>query len=138
MLRRTGLSHRTAKQAGVSEPIEVSPAWRRSGGLALVCDKCLNVRFPEDVPEHAGDERLKLREWLKERLKAEGYWGPIRATGTTCLDVCAKGRVTIFIDPVGRGGEAKCLVFDPLEDRELIYQTIVRELGPPQARQAAS
>jgi hypothetical protein len=38
--------------------------------------------------------------------------------------------VTIFIDPIGRGGEQKCLVFDPLEDRELIYQTIVRELAP--------
>ena len=45
----------------VSAPIEVKPMWQRSGGLALVCDKCLNVRFPEDFPEHAGDERLKLR-----------------------------------------------------------------------------
>jgi hypothetical protein len=122
----------------MSEPIEVSPAWRRNGGLALVCEKCLNVRFAEDFPEHAGDERLKLREWLKDRLKREGYWGPIRATGTTCLDVCAKGRVTIFLDPVALDGEPKCLVFDPLEDRELIYQTIVRELAPPQTRKAAS
>ena len=115
----------------VSEPIEVRPLWRRHGGLALVCEKCLNVRFAEDFPEHAGDERLKLREWLKDRLKAAGHWGAIRATGTTCLDVCAPGRVTIFIDPVGRGGQQKCLVFDPLEDRELIYETIVRELAPP-------
>jgi hypothetical protein len=117
----------------VSEPIEVRPLWRRDGGLALVCEKCLNVRFPEDFPEHAGDERLKLREWLKDRLKAEGHWGAIRATGTTCLDVCAPGRVTIFLDPIGRGGQQKCLVFDPLEDRELIYQTIVRELAPQPA-----
>jgi hypothetical protein len=115
----------------VSEPIEVKPLWRRAGGLAFVCEKCLNVRFAEDFPEHAGDERLKLREWLKDRLKAEGHWGVIRAVGTTCLDVCAIGRVTVLIDPVGRGGDQKCLVFDPLEDRELIYQTIVRELAPP-------
>jgi len=115
----------------VSEPIEVKPMWRRAGGLALVCEKCLNVRFPEDFPEHAGDERLKLREWLKDRLKAEGHWGAVRATGTTCLDVCAVGRVTILIDPIGKGGEQQCLVFDPLEDRELIYQTIVHALAPP-------
>ena len=44
--------------------------------------------------------------------------------------MCAIGRVTVLLDPVGRGGEQKCLVFDPLEDRELIYQTIVRELAP--------
>jgi hypothetical protein len=98
--------------------------------LALICEKCLNVRFPEDFPEHAGDERLKLREWLKERLKREGHWGLIRAVGSTCLDVCAKGGVTVFLDPVGAGGEQQCLVFDPLEDRELIYETIVRTLAP--------
>jgi hypothetical protein len=98
--------------------------------LALICEKCLNVRFAEDFPEHAGDERLKLREWLKERLKREGYWGTIRAVGSTCLDVCAKGQVTILIDPVGAGGEQQCLVFDPLEERELIYETIVRALAP--------
>ncbi|MDQ6941253.1 MAG: hypothetical protein M3169_01920 [Candidatus Eremiobacteraeota bacterium] len=114
----------------MSEPIEVKPMWRRAGGLALVCEKCLNVRFPEDFPEHAGDERLKLREWLKDRLKAQGHWGVVRAVGTTCLDVCAVGRVTVLLDPMGRGGEQRCLVFDPLEDRELIYQTILRELAP--------
>ena len=114
----------------MSEPVEVNPSWRREGGLALVCEKCLNVRFPEDFPEHAGDERLHLREWLKERLKAEGHWGPVRATGTTCLDVCAKGRVTIFLDPAGKGGEQRCVVFDPLEDREQIYATIVQTLSP--------
>jgi hypothetical protein len=114
----------------VSEPLQVHPSWDRNGGLALICDKCLNVRFAEDVPEHAGDERLNLRGWLKERLKSEGYWGPIRVTGTSCLDVCAKGRVTIFLDPVGAGGEQQCLLFDPLQDRELIYETIVRALAP--------
>lgn len=117
-------------RAHVSDPIEVKPLWRRAGGLALVCDKCLNVRLPEDFPQYAGDERLKLREWLKDRLKSEGHWGAIRATGTSCLDVCAIGRVTILIDPVGRGGEQRCLVFDPLEDRELIYRTIVDALAP--------
>jgi hypothetical protein len=117
----------------VSEPIEVRPQWRRHGGLAFVCEKCLNVRFAEDFPEHAGDERLKLRFWLKDRLKAEGHWGTVRVSGTTCLDVCALGRVTVLIDPAARGTEQKVLVFDPLEDRELIYQTIVRELVPPAA-----
>jgi hypothetical protein len=117
----------------VSEPLQVHPSWDRSGGLALVCDKCLTTRFAEDFPKLADDERLKLRGWLKERLKHEGYWGAIRVTGTTCLDVCAKGRVTIFLDPVGVGGEQQCLLFDPLEDREVIYETIVRTLAPKPA-----
>lgn len=121
----------------MSDPVEVQPAWRRHGGLALVCEKCLNVRFAEDFPEHAGDERLRLREWLKDRLKADGLWGPVRATGTTCLDVCAVGRVTMLIDPAGRGGEQQCLVFDPLNDREEIYRTIVAALAPEKIEKAA-
>jgi hypothetical protein len=120
-----------------SKPIEVKPTWRREGGLALVCEKCLDVRFPEDFPEHAGDERLHLRGWLKDRLKAEGHWGPVRAVGTSCLDVCAKGRVTVLIDPIGRGGQQRCLVFDALEGREAVYETIVRELAPEQTTQKA-
>ena len=114
----------------MGQPIEVSPAWQGQGGLALVCEKCLNVRFPEDFPEHAGDERLHLRAWLKDRLKADGHWGAIRATGTTYLDVCAKGRVTVLLDPVGRGGEQKCIVVNQLEDREQLYDAIVSELAP--------
>jgi hypothetical protein len=114
----------------MGQPIEVNPAWKRQGGLALVCEKCLNVRFAEDYPEHAGDERLHLRAWLKDRLKADGHWGAIRATGTTCLDVCAKGRVTVLLDPVASGGEQQCLVFNPLEDREQLYDAIVGALAP--------
>ena len=121
----------------MSDPIEVQPAWRRHGGLALVCEKCLNVRFPEDFPEHAGDERLQLRTWLKDRLKADGLWGSVRATGTTCLDVCAVGRVTMLIDPAGRGGEQQLLVFDPLTDREEIYRRVVAALAPENAEKAS-
>jgi hypothetical protein len=120
----------TANLAAMGQPIEVNPVWKRQGGLALVCEKCSNVRFPEDFPEHAGDERLHVRAWLKERLKADGHWGAVRATGTSCLDVCAKGRVTVLLDPVGRGGEQKALVFDPLEEREQLYDLIVSELAP--------
>ncbi len=120
----------TANVVGMGQPIEVNPVWKRQGGLALVCEKCSNVRFPEDFPEHAGDERLQVRAWLKDRLKADGHWGAVRATGTSCLDVCAKGRVTVLLDPVGRGGEQKVLVFDPLEQREQLYDLIVSELAP--------
>ncbi len=114
----------------MSDAVEVLPSWARKGGLALICQKCLDVRFAEDVPEHAGDERLNLREWLKDRLKHDGHWGTVRATGTTCLDVCAKGRVTILLDPVGKGGEQRVMVFDPLNDRDEIYKTIVDALAP--------
>ena len=116
----------------MSDIVDVNPAWKRYGGLAFVCQKCCDVRFAEDFPEHAGDERLHLREWLKDRLKADGHWGAVRASGSTCLDVCGKGRVTVLIDPTGRGGEQRVVVVDPLDDasREDLYRTIVRELAP--------
>ena len=113
----------------MTEPIEAIPQWAKTGGLALVCEKCTAQRFVEDFPERAGDERLELKRYLKDRLKAEGKWGAIRVVTTSCLDVCARGGVTILIDPIGRGTTQRCLVFDPL-DREQIYARIVAELEP--------
>ena len=106
---------------------EVKPKWLRSG-LVLVCERCLKERIPEedpDVAERIGD--FHLRNWLKDRLKAEGRWGPIRAISTSCMDVCARGRVTLCIEP--QQGEPMVMVVDPLADREEIYDKIVKNLG---------
>jgi hypothetical protein len=118
-----------AKSPAMVKPVEAKPIWAKSGGLALVCEKCTAQRFVEDFPEFAGDERLELKRWLKDRLKAEGKWGPIRVVMTSCLDVCARGRVTILIDPVASGNAQTCLAFDVF-DREAIYERIVAELEP--------
>ncbi|MBV9333425.1 MAG: hypothetical protein JO146_05415 [Candidatus Eremiobacteraeota bacterium] len=106
---------------------EVKPKWLRSG-LVLVCERCFKERIPEedpDVAERIGD--FHLRNWLKERLKAEGRWGPIRAISTSCMDVCARGRVTVCIEP--QNGEPIVIVVDPLEERETLYERVVKELG---------
>lgn len=106
---------------------EVKPKWLRSG-LVLVCERCFKERIPEEDPEVA--ERIgdfHLRNWLKERLKAEGRWGAIRAINTSCMDVCARGRVTVCIEP--HNGEPIVMVVDPVEDREAVYDRAVKELG---------
>jgi predicted metal-binding protein len=105
---------------------EVTPKWKR-GGLVLVCERCSKERIPEEDPEVAeeiGD--FDLRAWLKGRLKEENYWGEIRAISTSCMDVCARGRVTVCIEP--EGGKAIAMVVHPVEDREELYRTIVRQL----------
>ncbi len=105
----------------------VSPKWAR-GGLVLVCERCFKERIPEEDPEVA--ERIgdfHLRNWLKERLKQDGHWGAIRAISTSCMDVCARGRVTICIEP--SEGERLVMVLDPLAEREEFYKTIVARLG---------
>jgi len=106
---------------------EVKPKWTRRG-LVLVCERCLRERIPEEDPEVA--ERIgdfHLRNWLKERLKADGCWGEIRAINTSCMDVCARGRVTLCIEPAE--GPPRVMVVDPLQDREAVYAAIVEELG---------
>lgn len=106
---------------------EVKPKWLRSG-LVLVCERCFEERIPEEDPEVA--ERIgdfHLRNWLKERLKTEGRWGAIRAVSTSCMDVCARGRVTVCIEP--QHGDPMVMVVDPVEEREAIYERIVKELG---------
>ena len=104
----------------------VNPKWK-SGGLVLVCERCFKERIPEEDPDVAariGD--FHLRNWLKDRLKAEGQWGAIRAINTSCMDVCARGRITVCIEP--HGEEPTVFVVDPVEDREEIYRKIVELL----------
>jgi hypothetical protein len=105
---------------------KVSPKWIQSG-LVLVCERCFKERIPEEDPEIAaliGD--FHLRNWLKERLKADGHWGAIRAISTSCMDVCARGRVTVCIEP--QEGETTVVVVDPIGEREELYRTIVEKL----------
>ncbi len=105
----------------------VNPKWLKSG-LVLVCERCFKERIPEEDPDAA--ERIgdfHLRNWLKDRLKEDGRWGPIRAISTSCMDVCARGRVTLCIEP--QDGETTVMVVDPVADREAIYREIVARLN---------
>ncbi len=56
--------------------------------------------FPKKIPRSPrGSATFNLRDWLKAKLKEDGRWGPIRAISTSCMDVCARGRVTVCIEP---------------------------------------
>ncbi len=104
----------------------VRPKWLQSG-LVLVCERCFKERIPQEDPEIAvriGD--FHLRDWLKERLKQDGYWGAVRAISTSCMDVCARGRVTLCIEPAA--GERTVMMVDPVADREDLYREIIERL----------
>lgn len=105
---------------------QVKPKWSRAG-LVLVCERCFKERIPEEDPDVAariGD--FHLRNWLKERLKEDGRWGAIRAIGTSCMDVCARERVTVCIEP--EEGEPAVMVVDPVADRDELYQLVLETL----------
>lgn len=106
----------------------VKPKWLESG-LVLVCERCFKERIPEEAPEVAaqiGD--FNLRDWLKAELKERGEWGPIRVISTSCMDVCALGRVTVCIDP--KNGDApEVMVVNPLDEKQAVYNRIVERLG---------
>ena len=106
----------------------VTPKWTQSG-IVLVCERCSKERIPEEDPDKAAEiGDFHLRNWLKERLKAEGHWGRIRAVNTTCMDVCARRRVTVTIVPAN-GDALQPLVVDPITDREPLYAEILSRLG---------
>lgn len=105
---------------------DVKPKWTRRG-LVLVCERCFKERIPEedpDVAERIGD--FHLRNWLKEQLKDRGEWGEIRVISTGCMDVCARGRVTVCIEP--NDGPAEVMVVDPVADKQAVYDKIVERL----------
>ncbi len=102
---------------------DVSPKWLAKG-LVLVCERCSKERIPEEDPDVAariGD--FHLRDWLKDRLKADQRWGAIRAINTSCLDVCGRGRVTVSILP--EHGETHVFVVDPVDDKDALYDRII-------------
>jgi predicted metal-binding protein len=102
---------------------DVSPKWLAKG-IVLVCERCSKERIPEEDPDVAarlGD--FHLRDWLKGRLKADERWGAIRAISTSCMDVCARGRVTVAIEP--EHGATRVFVLDPLEDKDALYEKII-------------
>lgn len=106
---------------------DVSPKWLAKG-LVLVCERCFKERIPEEDPDVAariGD--FHLRDWLKDRLKADQRWGAIRAINTSCLDVCGRGRVTVAIEP--EHGETRVFVIDPIADRDALYERIIALLS---------
>jgi len=114
---------------------DVQPKWLESGAV-LVCEKCYKQRIPDETPDvakHIGD--FDLRDWLKKRLKEAGYGKRIRAINTGCLDICAKGLVTVSIVPQGAGGATQTFVLDPIEEREALYARVILALGgSPQER----
>ncbi|HZZ00052.1 MAG TPA: hypothetical protein VFE36_10790 [Candidatus Baltobacteraceae bacterium] len=102
----------------------VKPKWLGKG-MVLVCERCFKVRIPEEDPDVAariGD--FHLRDWLKAKLKQEGHWGAIRAISTSCMDVCARGLVTVCIEP--QSGDAEVFVVDPIADRDEVYRRAVQ------------
>ncbi|HKU66433.1 MAG TPA: hypothetical protein VJP85_01510 [Candidatus Baltobacteraceae bacterium] len=107
----------------------VKPKWMNSG-LVLVCERCFKERIPEEDPDKAAEiGDFHLRDWLKKRLKEDGHWGKIRAISTSCMDVCARRRVTVIIDPQIEGEHPEAFVVDPIADREMLYAKIVERLG---------
>src|SRR5579864_1083490 len=106
----------------------IKPKWM-SSGVVLVCERCFKERIPEEDPEKAAEiGDFHLRNWLKARLKEDGHWGKVRAISTSCMDVCARARVTVVIDPKRDGQEAEAFVVDPIADRETLYRRIVERL----------
>jgi predicted metal-binding protein len=101
-----------------------------NSGLVLVCERCYKERIPEEDPDKAAEiGDFHLRDWLKKRLKEDGYWGKVRAVSTSCMDVCARRRVTVVIDPQVDGRPTQAFVVDPVADKETLYDAIVERLG---------
>lgn len=103
----------------------VNPKWLERG-LVLVCERCSKERIPEEAPEIAakiGD--FNLRDWLKAELKEHGEWGTVRVISTSCMDVCALGKVTVCIDPKN-GDPSEVFVVDPVDEKQAVYDKIVR------------
>ena len=107
----------------------IKPKWLNSG-LVLICERCYKERIPEEDPDKAAEiGDFNLRDWLKKKLKEDGHWGKVRAVSTSCMDVCARRRVTVVIDKQTGTHSTEVFVIDPVGDRDRFYELIVDRLG---------
>jgi hypothetical protein len=93
----------------------------RTTSFVLVC---ANERAPDAPKASCGKARgEELKDWLKERLAAEGLKGKARAIKTGCLDVCNKAGVAVTLTSAS-GGPGRSWVVDPVTDREQLFQEL--------------
>ena len=105
-------------------PETASPAW--SDGVVLLCSKCSGQQHglaaPEEMPSW---DTWQLRCWLKERLSAKKLWPKVRVLTTSCMGICAAGKITCALGADGAGGgDSQVLVLDPEQDAEALLATI--------------
>lgn len=109
-------------------PVRATANW--TDGLVMLCSKCSGQQHgqppPEDMPSW---DTWQLRCWLKDRLTAEGLWPRVRVVTTSCLGICAAGKITVALGADGAGGSAACLVLDPAQDAEALLETIRRAVA---------
>lgn len=98
------------------------PKWQ---SLVLVCNNQRPAGAPKPSCGHHGG--AELRDWLKERLKAEGLWSSVRVVSTGCLDICAEG-VTVVLD-----NDRERLVVHPTEEREALLERIRAQVAAGRA-----
>lgn len=95
--------------------LEVTPGWR----CAVVV--CCNERPPGHPRGSCGERNgVALRDWLRDRARAEGQRGAIVVHRGGCMDVCGQG-TTVAVH--GEGGRRVLCVRDG--DRELLWAAVV-------------
>jgi hypothetical protein len=96
----------------------VKGVWK--SGIILVCT---NERPPELNRVSCGNARgTELRQWLKERIRAEGLEDDLLSVKSSCLGICSALGVTVEVVPAG--GQPMTLVVDPEHDREELWRVV--------------
>ena len=85
------------------------------------CYKSVSPKKIRTLPRRSATSACAIGS--KARLKEDGHWGKVRAIGTTCMDVCARRRVTVVIAPQTDEKATEAFVIDPVADREALYST---------------
>lgn len=106
-----------------SDLLEVNPKWQKA--VVFICSRCgdrLESEEP-DLKSHVWADGL--RRWLKMKLVQDLCWGKkVRVVTTQCLDICAKGRMTVFVSTMGINSSQKIFLVNPVLHRKKIYEKI--------------
>jgi hypothetical protein len=95
--------------------IPITPTWQT---LVLVCTHSRPEGADRACCGAAGHD---LRNWLKDRVRADGLKGVVLATQSGCQDVCSPRGVTVTL----RGaGAASSMIVQGAADREALWLAV--------------
>jgi predicted metal-binding protein len=88
---------------------------------------CAHERDPALGRAYCGAAKgSELRQWLKDRVKAEGLRGQVLVVKTGCLGICSDHGITVAVIPEAKRREL--VVFPAGADKAKLWATITGKL----------
>lgn len=116
----SGNTSSETKNSSDPEASKETPKWHET--LVLICEKCGKKMMTEGSSKNP---TLELKDSVKRDLVAEGHWGNVRVSTSSCLDICPDGKIAVSFTGDQKNQPTIAYSIDPVQDREWLKKKII-------------